>query len=181
MGGSFGSVNGMHFHIDRTFFGDEESRAKAAVLIDYMIFKYYDFFAGISHRKEGHFGYASKKEGVNGIMTAAARCAYTEHSYAVNGSNSATIEIRIFGGKINTGAKFLAVADIIQAVARWAKYTSFTAASRQTPTALIKYIKDPARVLDFVKNVNADRRQTTNGETMRVLFMEELKKAIRGE
>jgi hypothetical protein len=180
LGGKFGDVNGMHFHVDRDFFGNEDERAKAAILIDFMVFKYFDFFAAISRRKAGNFGYAYKKDGVNSLITAAAKHAHTEHSLAVNGSGKNTVEIRIFGGKIETGADFLAVADIIQAIARWAKYTSFTTAANHTPEALTKYYKNAARVLAFIENAREDRPITTAGEAMRAAVIASIKNRIEG-
>ena len=103
VGGEFGEVNGLHVHIDRDFFGERgtEERTKAAILIELMVYKFFDFFALISRRRAGCFGYAHKKESVNGLTSAFLNIRDQEHSYAVNGSGGSTVELRIFGGKID--------------------------------------------------------------------------------
>lgn len=59
LGGVFNSANGLHFHLDREYFGtDNESRSKAAVLIEMMVYKYFDFFATICRRPASRFNYA---------------------------------------------------------------------------------------------------------------------------
>lgn len=178
IGGEFDVKNGLHFHIDRAYFGtDSETRTKAAVLIDLLVYKYYDFFSAISRRRRGEFFYACKKDSVHGIFTAAANVNNHAHRYAVNGGGEHTIEIRIFGGKIACVDDFLAAADIVQAIARWAKNATMATAERATPCDIIKYIKNAGRAAAFCENARADREITTTGEAMRAEFIRALKEA----
>lgn len=178
IGGEFDVKNGLHFHIDRKYFGtDSETRTKAAVLIDLLVYKYYDFFSAISRRRRGEFFYACKKDSVSGIFTAAANVNNHAHRYAVNGGGEHTIEIRIFGGKIACVDDFLAAADIVQAIARWAKNATMATAERATPCDIVKYIKNAGRAAAFCENARADREITTTGEAMRAEFIRVLKEA----
>lgn len=180
VGGAFDRRNGLHFHIDRAFFDDgtAESGAKAAVLLDYMFYKYFDFFAAISGRKAGCFSYARKKSGVDGLASAALKVWDNEHSNAVNGSGSNTIEIRIFGGRIATGQDFFAALDIVQAAARWAKATTLATASKATPESLVKYLKNPENVLTYLYGLRGDRQKTAAGEKGIETFKDALQTAI---
>lgn len=172
LGGNFEKVNGLHVHIDRAFFGaDEEAQGKAAVLIDFMVYKFFDFFKAISRREAGEFYYARKKGSVTGLYTAAANVRDVDHYYAVNGGNSATIEFRFFGGHISTGDEFLAVFDIVQAVARWAKNTGFAAADKATPCDVVKYLKRVHNTRKFVAEAIDERPITAEGEAMRTAFL----------
>lgn len=175
-GGLFGRVNGLHCHIDRDFFGARgtEERAKGAILLETMVYKFYDFFALISRRKAGRFGYAYKKESVKGVLSACLNIADQTHSYAVNGSGSNTIEVRIFGGAIDNARDFLAVADIVQGLARWAKNATLTGAERATPCAIVPYIRNAERVLSFVTNTRSDA--PNNGCAS--IWLDDFKKAL---
>lgn len=176
LGGKYGRVNGLHCHIDRDFFGERgtDERAKGAILIEAMIYKFFDFFALISRRASGCFSYAQKKDRVKGIATAFIYAREQEHSYAVNGSGSNTVELRIFGGAIDNANDLLAVADIARAVAFWAKKSTLTQAEKATPCALIPYIRDAGRVLAFVENLNERAPHTASADAM----LEEFKKAL---
>lgn len=180
LGGRYGTVNGLHCHIDRAFFGeDSETRAKCAVLIEMMIYKYFDFFAKISHRENGRFGYAHKKESVNGLASAFINAREQDHSYAVNGSNSGTVEVRLFGGHISTAGGLLAVADIVRAVAIWAKKTSIAGAEKATPRDLVRYIRNAERVFAFVSERTPHQTTSTNGDAMLELFKNALREKIQ--
>lgn len=165
LGGTFERRNGLHFHIDREFFGrDPEERGKASVLIDLMVYKFYDFFMAISRRERGVTNYARKKDGVTGIYGAFSNVRFQDHCYAVNGGGSATIELRFFGGHISTADDFLAAADIVQAIARWAKATSIAGATTCTPCDLVKYLRKPDNVLAFVEGVIPQRPTTREAD-----------------
>lgn len=176
IGGKYGRVNGLHCHIDRDFFGarETEERAKGAILIEAMVYKYFDFFALISRRECGRFGYASKKNSVKGLASAFIYAREQEHSYAVNGSNRNTVELRIFGGMIDNADDFLAVADIVRAVAFWAKKATLAQADKATPCALIPYIRNAERVLAFVENLNERAPHTASADAM----LKDFKKAL---
>ena len=175
--GDFNKRNGLHFHFDRAFFAteDRDNALKAAVLIDLMVYKYFDFFATICRRPAGQFNYAYKKEGVRNLLTASTNNANRAHSMAVNQSGENTIELRIFGGYIKTAADFYAALDIAQALARWAKAAPLSTADKATPCALVKYIKDPPAVLDFVKNPHEAAPRTANGDALLKDFIKALK------
>lgn len=163
--GDFSRANGLHFHLDRAFFGrDAEEAGKACVLIDLMVYKFYDFFMAISRRERGVTRYASKKEGVTGLYSAFKNVGWQEHFLAVNGSGSNTIELRFFGGHIATGDDFLAAADIAQAIAVWAKKTTIAGAANCTPADLVKYLRKPENVLAFVNGAIPERAITADGE-----------------
>lgn len=176
--GEFNSRNGLHFHFDRAYFktSNPDNELKSAVLIDLMIYKYFDFFATICRRPRGCFNYTYKKDGVHNLLTASAKNSQRDHSMAVNQSGSSTIELRIFGGYIKTAADFFAALDIAQALARWAKFAPLSTADRATPCALVKYIKDPANVLEFVTHPHANAPHTTNGD----FLLNDFTKALKG-
>lgn len=178
-GGVFERANGLHFHIDRTAFGESvEERGKCAVLIEMMVYKYFDFFKLISRREAGCFGYAKKKDGVDGLYSAFTHATYQEHTLAVNGSGTNTIEIRFFGGHISTGDEFLACLDIVQALARWAKCATLGTAERATPCDLVKYIRKCDNVLAFVEGVIPKAPHTSNGDRWHRDFVTALKARI---
>lgn len=181
-GGEFGRVNGLHFHLDRKYFGDAEETAKAGILLEYFVCKYYDFFATISGRKAGGFSYARKKERAGkGIFQTAVGFSNTAHSYAFNSEPANTYEIRIFGGKIDNEQKFLAVADIVQALGKWAKYTSFESAQKCTPSHIVKYIKNATRVFAYVTDgLNPYSPHTGTGDADLTAFAMALKNTIEG-
>jgi hypothetical protein len=66
------------------------------------------------------------------------------------------VEVRIFGGKIDNADDFLAVADIVQALARWAKHTPLEKAEKATPASVCAYIRNAERVRAFVLNTRTD-------------------------
>lgn len=175
MGGTFDKRNGLHFHIDRDFLGvDEEERGKALVLLELMVYKFFNFFAGISRRETGHFGYTKKKDGIKGLYSAFTSASWQDHSYAVNASGCATVEIRFFGGHIATGDDFLACADIVQALAKWAKASTLANAERATPCDLVKYLRKPDNVAKFIDGAIDERPKHRDGEEM----IKEFKKAL---
>lgn len=177
-GGKFARKNGLHVHIDRRFFGDEHRTAQ--VYIELLVYKYFDFFATISHRESDCFYYATKKDGVRDVITSALNLEEQSHSNAVNGGGCNTIELRIFGGHIDSAEKLLAVFDITQAIARWAKGASITEAQRCTPSSIVKYLKDVANVKAFVEDLPARRYRTGAGDICLNDFIKTLNKKLQG-
>lgn len=179
MRGEFGVVNGLHIHLDRDFFKsktDPDAIAKASVLIDLLVYKYYEFWAGISRREAGRFNYATKKAGVNSVISSASLNRSTGHCDAVNNGGEYTIEVRIFGGHIKTADDLLAVADIVYSLGKWAKATPFTRADKASPSDIVPYIKNPERVLAFIELDYHNRPAT--GLKERRDFVNALKKRI---
>lgn len=182
-GKGFLNKNGLHFHLDARFFDDgtSEGVAKARILIEYMVYKYFDFFQAISGRKSGAFGYAKKKIGVDGIASASMNATDRDRYYAVNTTGSRTIELRFFGGKINSCEGFFACLDFAQAIGRWAKATDFAVASKHTPLALVRYLKNKENTLYYLNHLRADRVRTEEGERILNAFKTELEKAMERE
>lgn len=182
-GGKFGRNNGLHFHIDREFFGEEESeeRAKATLMIAFLINCYYDFFKAISGREEDCFYYAQGKRGCKGIASTSIICQDHDHRDAVNLSNRATIELRFFGGHIDNGVDFLACADIVNAIARWAKLSSLAQAEKATPANIVRYINDPERVKAFIQRETPNGFNTDETDRLKADFIKALDKKIQGE
>lgn len=169
-GGEFGQVNGVHFHLDRAYFGNEADLA--AIKIETLIYKFFDFWKLVSGRQEGSFGYACKKSEVHDFGSACVFASRRGHSFAVNTSGAATIELRIFGGEIATADDLKAVADIAEAVAIWAKKSTITAVLKATPTAIVKYLHDAANVERWTeKRLNNPRRATGGEEDARAFIV----------
>lgn len=163
----FGERNGMHIHIDNEYLNDcDGGLPKAQSFLEYMIHHFYDFWASISGRKDGAFGYAHKKSSATNLFGAIQNLYDTEHSLAVNLSNSSTTELRIFGGKIASKDDLLAVLDIAQALARFVKEATIAQISKATPASIIPAIKDTTRVLAYVKarRDDSERHRTHEGE-----------------
>lgn len=179
-GGIWKKKNGLHVHIDRDYFGApaSEERAKGISMLYYLINSHFDFFATISHRQSDGFYYARKKEGIKGIITASEAMRHPDHFDAVNVGNPATIEVRLFGGYIDNEQKMLAVLDIVNALARWAKESSLAQCEKATPAQIVRYINNPARVLDFVNDriPHAFTSATANSE--KTDFIKALQKRI---
>lgn len=180
-GGRFDRKNGLHFHIDREFFGGYDASIEASIFIELMVYKYFDFFSAISRREAGRFGYASKKDGVTNILTAARHSTYQDHSNAVNAGGGATIELRIFGGHIDCADDFFGALDITQALARWAKNATIAIAQKATPNDLVKYLKDPANTLKFIENAHSNRPRTDSGEAMMAGFITAIKAKLEAK
>lgn len=152
-GGVFERRNGLHFHLDRQYFGayGSEEQAKCLVLLGYMIYKYYDFWQMISGRRADGFYYAKGKSEAKGLLSAYDAVRSSGHYDAINNDGANTIELRFFGGAIETGEEFLACVDIVNALGRWAKSASFGQGEKATPSAIVRYIQAPRRVLEFVR------------------------------
>lgn len=167
----FKTSNGLHFHLDRDFFGDETNTTKSAIALQVMIYKYYNFFIGISGREAGCAYYASKKDGCETFIDTAVRFNNTAHRDAVNTQNPYTIELRFFGGHIDTGEKFLACVDIANALAKWAKRATLASIDKATPLDIVRYIKNGDRVKRYFRTLPSNRARTTDGEKMLADFI----------
>jgi hypothetical protein len=168
--------NGLHIHIDRAFFEGEDEVASLA--LSSMVYKYYEFFKTISGRRQDNFGYALGYDGEVNFVNMCKKVFNPDnhhHEDAVNCSNKNTIEVRIFGGFIDTGDKMLAVADIVNALARWAKETPLQNQSKAHPVDIVRYINDPANVLAFVENRNERAYKSVEGDVLLAQFVEKLK------
>lgn len=177
-GGVFAKRNGLHFHIDRTYFGADESeeQAKAVLMICFLVNHYYDFFKSISGRENDQFYYARGKEGCKGIASTARACSYSEHTDAVNLSGAHTIELRFFGGHIDDSEKFLACADIVNAIARWAKASSIAQAEKATPANIVRYINNTDRVKAFIEHQTPRGFRTEATDALKEEFLTALAK-----
>ena len=173
--GEFGRVNGVHYHFDRAYFGRRDMLA--SVKIEALLYKFFEFFRTISGRKKDNFGYAAKKSGVDDIEGAITYAHYKEHSLAVNTSNGGTIELRIFGGKIDGADDLLATRDIAEAVAKWAKKASLAAVVRATPLSLVRYLHNPQRVATWCEERLADRTAAHNDNKTVLAFVAACKEA----
>ena len=180
-GARFGRSNGLHVHIDRAYFGEpgSEEMARGVLLVSYMVYRFYEFFKAISGRECDCFGYTRGKE-VKGLLTTAEANRYPDHFDAVNLAGANTIEVRVFGGHIDTADKFLAVVDIVNALARWAKSAGLGQAETMTPAHLVRYINNPERVLAFVSNPNANAYTSREAEAIKADFIAALNKKIGG-
>ena len=145
-------MNGLHFHLDREFF--EGASVPAAGIIQYIIYSNYQFFASISHRDKYHLDYACNVDSRKEIDASYRNATTSNHEYAVNVSNAGTLELRIFGGKIDTANKFFAALDITQAIATYAKKTPTYKVKNFKLADLIKYLRDPSNVAAFVRDVS---------------------------
>ena len=146
-------MNGLHFHLDREFF--EGASVPAAGIIQYIIYSNYQFFASISHRDKYHLDYACNVDSRKEIDASYRNATTSNHEYAVNVSNAGTLELRIFGGKIDTANKFFAALDITQAIATYAKKTPTYKVKNFRLIDLIKYLRDPSNVAAFVRDVDS--------------------------
>lgn len=182
LGGRFGDNNGLHFHIDRAFFGerDSEKGITAQLFIELLVYKYYDFFKAISRRRKNNFGYACEKDGAKTLAHCVRNLNYQDHTFAVNGSSDKTIELRFFGGKIDNGDDFLACADIVNAIARWAKATTWTGAEKCHPADIVRYINDAENVRAFILYEREDRFKSRESERVRAEFLAKLDDKING-
>lgn len=149
-----GEMNGLHFHLDRDFF--EGASVPAAGIIQYIIYSNYQFFASISHRDKHHLDYACNVDSRKEIDASYRNATTSNHEYAVNVSNSGTLELRIFGGRIDTADKFFAALDITQAIANYAKKTPTYKVKDFRLADLIKYLRNPSNVAAFVRDVRSD-------------------------
>ena len=180
-GGIFGDNNGVHFHIDREYFGEagSEERAKAVLMLAYMIYAHYDFWKHISHRDRDKFYYTQgKDECKKGIATTARAVAYSDHYDALNTGNANTLEVRFFGGYIQTADDLLASADIVNALARWAKTASLGQAEKATPAQIVRYINDPANVKKFVEFDTPNGFTTSDALKLKAEFIKKLEEKI---
>ena len=169
-GGEFGSVNGVHFHIDRAFFGNGADLA--AIKIETLIYKYFDFWKLASGRRAGNFGYACKKTEVNDFGSACVHASRRAHSFAVNTSGMATVELRIFGGEIATAEDLRACRDMAEAVAIWAKKSTIAAVLKATPSAIIKYLHEPANVARWIqKRLDSTTREACGDKDARAFIV----------
>ena len=182
-GGQFNFSNGLHFHLDKKYFDnpdDPEAVTRAAVLIDYMIYKYFDFYATICKRDRNRFDYARDKHRAKTLLGASMDFYNQSHSNAVNHQNTNTIEIRIFGGYINSAGDFFAALDIANALAKWAKNATLTSAEKATPRDLVKHLHDPARVLAFINKATPNGYHTEAGDKLKNDFIKALKSKLNG-
>lgn len=144
-------MNGLHFHLDRDFF--EGASVPAAGIIQYIIYSNYQFFASISHRDKYHLDYACNVDSRKEVDASYRNATTSNHEYAVNVANDGTLELRIFGGKIDTVNKFFAALDLTQAIATYAKKTLTYKVKNFRLADLIKYLRDPSNVAAFVRDV----------------------------
>lgn len=176
LGGRWGKCNGLHIHIDRAYFGEYDKATEASAKLMILIYKYYDFWRAISHREKDRFEWAQKKSGCESIVGAILNTQYPEHRDAVNTSNSNTIELRFFGGYIANASDLLAVADIVNALARWAKESSFGQVEKATPAHIVRYINNPARVLEFCEAEVPNAFTSADAKRVKKDFITQLKK-----
>lgn len=176
-GGKYALQNGLHFHIDRQYFEaeTEEARLKTTALMAFMVYHYYEFWRSISGREQrSQNGYYGKKGGECFLSTVLA-IQYHNHGDALNLSNENTIELRIFGGHIDTAKKFLAVADIVNALAKWTKEATLASIEKATPVHLVRYINDKKRVLEYVEARYNGQYDSPEGRATRNEFINALR------
>lgn len=176
-GGRYALKNGLHFHIDRQYFEaeTEEAKLKVTALMAFMVYHYYEFWRSISGREQrSPNGYYGKKGGECFLSTVLA-IQYHSHGDALNLSNENTIELRIFGGHIDTASKFLAVADIVNALAKWTKEATLASIEKATPVHLVRYINDKKRVLEFVESRYDGQYDSPEGRATRNEFINALR------
>ena len=163
-GGGFHKVNGLHFHLDRAFFGDDWS---AQIYLECMVYKYMSIWKHISGRTDeaNTFNYARRKSAVKSLLTAAANTDDQDHYYALNGYGRDTIELRWFGGTIDTADRFFAALDIAQALAEWAKKAVAAEGRRDNfaPASIVPYIRDASNVLAYIDLLPAQAAKFSAG------------------
>lgn len=151
-GGAFNQFNGLHFHIDPVYFGTKAS--EAGVKIKYLVNKFYDVFMALSFRpkRDGGTGYGyTRRDSAANTLFGAVRC-YTDHSSAFNVEASGnTFELRTFGGEVDTPARFNCALDIVFALAKWAKNTTFGATEKAAPRDIVKYLHNARNVAECVR------------------------------
>lgn len=179
-GGIFRDKNGLHFHIDLQYFGERgtEERGKGLAMLIYIVNIFFDFWATISHRRHDGFHYTRKKDEVRGITTAIASIRNASHYDALNAERVNTAEVRFFGGYIDCVEDLTASADIVNALARWAKTASLGQVDKATPASIVRYINDPANVLRFVEYATPNGYHNANGDALKSDFIKALKDKI---
>lgn len=180
----FGKHNGVHFHLDRAFFGDGKKQLLARFAIEYIIYKHFDFFQAISRRRAGNFGYARKKDSADTLTGAIMYANETTRYHAVNVENCHTIELRFFGGYINTGDDLLACIDLVNALAKWAKWASEGGLGRIEKADLLqmlKHIRNPRNVARFILGAGSYRLMNEASERDRDRVLGALDELITAE
>lgn len=168
--GAFNDYNGLHFHFDRVFFGDRVR--ENGVKMKYYVNKFYNLFMFLSFRPfdtRTNYSYAARDIDCCDLFKAVAH--YPSHSSAFNNAaGDDTFELRTFGGKINTAARFYVALDIVYALAKWSKSTPFALTEKASEVTLVRYLHNPKAVAEELTAWKADSASLynhTNTDTKR--------------
>ena len=116
------STCGIHVHINRTFFGEREEECVAKLL--YMTERFWDELVKFSRRDLSNLRrWANKYDMTAEEIIEKSKCRNLGRYYAVNLTNSETIEFRMFKGTLKFET-FLATLQLVDTLSRFSKEKS---------------------------------------------------------
>ena len=150
-GGKFATCNGLHFHLDRTFFNGSDG----IPLMEFFIYKHFPELLYLSGRAIGGSDYATAKHSADTtlIKSILQYGRSTSRYHAVNTENLYTVELRFFGGHLDCAENFYGALELVNALAKWAKNATLIGASRATLSSIVPYINDAGAVLAHIENL----------------------------